>query len=51
MAIAGITKYDAKISGNILVLGSTGSVKTTLVPEMANDSSPNYSSLNKRKLK
>ena len=38
MASAGIMKYDAKISGNVLVLGSTGSRKTTLVPEMASNS-------------
>ena len=38
MASAGIMKYDAKISGNVLVLGSTGSGKTTLVPEMASNS-------------
>ena len=38
MASPGIGKYDRKILGNVLVLGSTGSGKTTLVQEMASNS-------------
>ena len=38
MASAGITKYDGKISGNVLVLGSPGSGKTTVAEEMASNS-------------
>ena len=38
MASAGITKYDGKISENVLVLGSTGSGKMTLVQEMTSNS-------------
>lgn len=38
MVSAGITKYDGKISGNVLVLGSTDSGKTTLVQKMTSNS-------------
>ena len=38
MASAGITKYDRKISENVLVLCSTDSGKMTLVQEMASNS-------------
>ena len=56
MARAGITKYDRKISENVLVLGSTDSGKMTLVQEMASNleestGCPNYSTLNKGQLK
>ena len=38
MASAGITKYDGKISGNVLVFDITGSGKTTLAREMGRNS-------------
>ena len=34
MANAGTDKYDGNISGNVLVLGSTGSGKTSLVQRL-----------------